>query len=394
MVRNHFRRPAALLAALTVTLAACAGGGSAPTASRPATQVTAATAVPTTATATTTVAPTAAAPTSAGPSSAAPTPASSTATAPTTAAATTATASGLRVAIILPGSVKDLGYNADGERAAKMMTDELGAETALTENVPIANQTDVYRQYANQGYDLVIGWGGQFTDGAVAAASEFPDVKFLIVNSGAKNDTNLASIDTAIEDWEFLGGFVLAKLSKSGTVGWVGGLCFPATAANLHGAEQGAKYANPSIKFLSTFTGDFEDPTKARQAAQAMIDQGADALTQNLNNGVFGMIEAAKANGNKPFVTEWIDNSSLAPEVIASSILKSQARFVTQIAKSVQDGTFKPEVTLFPLPADWGPALSDTALLPDPIYQEAVALQAKIASGEVDPQHDETCPGQ
>lgn len=354
MTRTHSRKLAALFASLSIALVACTSGASEAPASEAATEA----------------------------------PASQAATeAPSAAAA-------LKVAIILPGSVKDLGYNADGKRAADMMASELGAETTYTENVQIPNQTDVYRQYASQGYDLVIGWGGQFTDGAVAAAAEFPDTKFLVVNSGAKNGTNLASIDTTIEQWEFLGGFVLAKLSKSGTVGWVGGLCFPATAANLHGVEQGAKYANADIKVLSTFTGDFEDPTKARQAAQAMIDQGADALTQNLNNGIFGLVEAAKANGNVPLVTEWVDNSELGPEVIAASILKSQARFVTQIAKSVQDGTFKGEFTLFTLPADWGPGISKTALLSDALYQEVTDLQAKIVSGEVKPVHDETCPNQ
>ena len=167
-------------------------------------------------------------------------------------------ADAFQVAIILPGSIEDQGYNADGQRAADLMTSELGADVTVTENVQIPNQTDVYRQFATQGYDLVIGWGGQFTDGAVAAAEEFPDVKFLVVNSGASNGSNLASMDTAIEQWQFLAGFLLGRLSESGTVGWVGGLCFPATAAHLHGTEQGAAYANPDVDFLSTFTGDFE----------------------------------------------------------------------------------------------------------------------------------------
>ncbi len=298
-----------------------------------------------------------------------------------------------QVAIILPGSVLDEGYNADGQRAAELMKAELGAEVTVTENVQIPNQTDVYRQFAAQGYDLVIGWGGQFTDGAVAAAEEFPETDFLVVNSGASNGSNLSSIDTAIEQWQFLAGFVLAKLSESGTVGWVGGLCFPATAANLHGTEQGARYANPDIDILSTFTGDFEDPTQAQQAASAMIEQGADALTQNLNNGVFGMIDAAQSAG-VPFVTEWVDNSGLAPDVIASSVLKSQARFVTEIAKTVQDGTFAGEFIQYALPADWGPAISDTDLLSDDIYQEALDVQAQISSGEIPVEHDETCPGQ
>lgn len=362
MARANPQKLGSLVASLAIVLAACSGGSATQSPTQAASQAPsqqAASAAPST-----------------GAASAAP----------------STTGSALRVAIILPGSIKDEGYNADGKRAADMMATQLGAQTAYTENVQVANQTDVYRQYASQGYDLVIGWGGQFTDGAVTAAKEFPNVKFLVVNSNAKNGTNLASIDTSIEDWEFLGGYVLAKLSKSGSVGWVGGLCFPATAANLHGAEQGAKYANPNIKFLSTFTGDFEDPTKAKQAAQAMIDQGADALTQNLNNGVFGLIEAAKANGNIPLVTEWVDNHDLAPEVVASSILKSQARFVTQIAKTVQDGTFKGEFTLFSLPADWGPAVSQTPLLPAGVYQAALDIQSKIAGGEIKPQHDETCP--
>ena len=302
-------------------------------------------------------------------------------------------AEALQVAIILPGSVQDQGYNADGQRAAELMQAELGAEVTVTENVQIPNQTDVYRQFAAQGYDLVIGWGGQFTDGAVAAAGEFPDVKFLVVNSGASNGSNLASMDTAIEQWQFLAGFLLGRLSESGTVGWVGGLCFPATAANLHGTEQGALFANPDIQFLSTFTGDFEDPTKAQQAAEAMIEQGADALTQNLNNGIFGMIDAAGGAG-APFVSEWVDNSDLAPDVIASSVLKSQARFVTDIARTVQDGTFAGEFIKYDLPADWGPVVSDTDLLPDELYQEALTVQERIAAGEIPVEHDESCPGQ
>jgi basic membrane protein A len=298
----------------------------------------------------------------------------------------------LKVAILLPGSASDQGYNADGKRTAEALKKELGAEVTFTEAVQIPNQTDVYRQYASQGNDLVIGWGTQFTEGAVAAAKEFPKVKFFVVNATAKNGTNLGSMDTKIEQWQFFAGFIAAKMSKNGTVGFVGGQCFPATAANLHGTEQGAKYANPKVKFLSQFTGDFEDPTKAKTTASAFIDQGATALTGNVNNGWAGIYDAAKAGGNLPIVTEWADNHTQAPDVIASSVLKSQSKFIVQIAKSVQDGTFKGDMTLFPLPKDWGPVISDTDLLPDDIYKEAIALQDKVASGEIKVKRDETCP--
>jgi len=299
----------------------------------------------------------------------------------------------LKIGILLPGSMSDNGYNADGGRTADALKSELGADAQVTENVSVANQADLYRQYAASGYDVVIGWGGQFTDGAVQVAEEFPAVKFIVVNSGASNGSNLASIDTDIEDWEFLGGYVVAKLSDTGVVGWVGGQCFPATAANLHGVEQGAKYANADIQVLSTFTGDFEDPTKAQQAAQAMIDSGnAGALTGNLNNGWFGVLKAAQENGNIPVVTEWTDNRGLAPDVIASSIQKSQAAFVVDVVQAIVDGTFEGKFYQFSITPDWGPVMTDTDLMPDGLFEDAMAVQQKILSGEIKPEHITDCP--
>jgi basic membrane protein A and related proteins len=298
----------------------------------------------------------------------------------------------MKVAILLPGSPSDQGYNADGKRTADQIKKDLGVDVTVTESVAIPNQTDVYRQYAAKGYDLVIGWGGQFTDGAVTVAKEFPDVQFLVVNSTAKNGTNLSSMDQDVQDWEYLGGYVTAKLSKSGTIGWVGALCIPPTAMNLHGFEQGAKAARPDVVVKSTFTGDFEDPTKAQQAAQAMIDSGADALSGNLNNGWFGVFKAAQGGGKLPVVTEWVDNSSLAKDVIASSILKSQATYISGLVKQAQSGSLGGKHYQQQMTADTAPGISQTSLLPKQVYDDALAVQKRIVSGKVDPKVDTTCP--
>ena len=299
----------------------------------------------------------------------------------------------LKIGILLPGSTADNGYNADGGRTAAALKSQLNADAQITENVSVANQADLYRQYAAKGYNVVIGWGGQFTDGAVQVAQEFPSVKFIVVNSGVENGKNLASFDTEIQDWEFLGGLVTAKLSKTGVIGWVGGQCFPATAANLHGVEQGAKYADANIKVLSTFTGDFEDPTKAQQAAQAMIDSGkAGALTGNLNNGWFGVLKAARDNGKIPVVTEWMDNHATAPDVIASSIQKSQTKFVLAVVKDITAGKFQGKHYQFGITPDWGQVMTKTNLLPETLFKDVTALQAKIISGEVRPKNISDCP--
>jgi basic membrane protein A len=307
--------------------------------------------------------------------------------------ATSANADKLKIGVLLPGPTTDNGYDADGGRTAEALKTQLSADVQVTENVPVANQADLYRQYAAKGYDVIIGWGGQFTDGAIQVGQEFPNAKFIVVNSGAENGKNVASIDEDVEQWEFLGGFVTAKLSKTGVIGWVGGQCFPATAANLHGVEQGAKYASAATKVLSTFTGDFEDPTKAQQATQAMIDSGkAGALTGNLNNGYFGVFKAAQQNGKIPVITEWADNHTIAPDVIASSIQKSQAKWVIVVVKAITDGTFEGKHYQFGLTKDWGPVMSKTDLLPQQLYDQALALQSKIVSGEVKVERVTDCP--
>jgi basic membrane protein A len=310
-----------------------------------------------------------------------------------TAAPTGGSGSDLRVALILPGETTDRGFNETGAQAASIIEDEFGAEATYTESVNPADQADVYRQYANQGYDLVMGWGGQFSDGAVTVAEEFPETNFLVVSSGVENGSNLASYDTAIEDWQFLAGYLMARLSESGVVGQVSGQCFPSTAANQNGTRDGALHANADIEWLSTYTGDFEDPTKAQQAAQAMIDQGADVLHTNLNQGVFGVVQAAQANEGTMVVTEWLDNHDVAPEVIVTTLNKSYARFVTNKVEELISGNWQGDQQRFGLPADWGPAVFDTDLLPDDLYQEILDLQEQVASGEIEVERDETCPG-
>jgi basic membrane protein A len=296
----------------------------------------------------------------------------------------------LKIAILLPGNVSDEGYNADGQRTADLLKSELGAEVTTTQGVQLPNQTDVYSQFARQGFDLVMGWGGQFTDGAVAASKQFPDTQFLVVNSTAENGTNLNSMDENVEQWQFMGGYISGRLTKSGTVGWIGGQCFPATAAQLYGTEQGAKHAKKDVKFESTFTGDFEDPTKAQQAAQAQIDNGVDWIAGNLNNGYFGLYKAAEGKDVK-IITEWADNHTQSP-TIGTTVVKKQGTFVLDLVKKVQDGSIGGKHYQVPLPEDYEPVIAKTDAIPEDVYNDALEVQKQVASGEIKVERNESCP--
>jgi basic membrane protein A len=297
-----------------------------------------------------------------------------------------------KVAMLLGGTTSGSAYNTDAQRTADEIKKKLGAEVTVTQSVALPNQADVYGQFARQGYDLLIGWGGEFTDGAAVASKRFPDAEFLVVNSTIENGTNLSSMDENIEQWQFVGGYVAARVSESGKVGWIGGQCFPATAAQLYGTRQGAEHAKKDIGFLSTFTGDFEDPTKAQLAADAMIDNGADVIASNLDRGTAGLIKGAQNAGDVKVITEWHDNHEEAPDAILTSVLKSQTTLVVPLVEQAMNGKLGGKHFQIALPEDWGPAIADTDLVPDDVYQDALKVQEQVASGEIKVDRVETCP--
>ena len=300
--------------------------------------------------------------------------------------------SDFKIAMLLGGTVQGSAYNTDAQRTADEIEKQLGVDVTVSQSVALPNQADVYGQFARQGYDLLIGWGGEFTDGAALASKRFPDAHFLVVNSTIENGTNLSSMDENIEQWQFVAGYVAARVSKSGKVGWLGGQCFPATAAQLYGTRQGARHAQKDIGFLSTFTGDFEDPTKAQQSADAMIDNGADVIASNLDRGTVGLIKAAQNAGDVKTITEWSDNHEDAPDAILTSVLKSQTRLVVPLVKQAMDGKLGGKHEQIALPKDWGPAVANTELVPDDVYNDALKVQEQVANGEIKVERVETCP--
>ena len=126
--------------------------------------------------------------------------------------------------------------------------------------------------------------------------------------------------------------------AKSGVLGWVGGNPAPNMLANLHAFEAGAKEMNPDAKVLHTFIGSWFDPPKAKEAALAQVEQGADVLSAQ---GV-GVIDAAVEKGVYA-LGAMTDQNAAGPEAVLTSVTWNLAPLVTQVAKSVMDGTWKSE---------------------------------------------------
>lgn len=267
-------------------------------------------------------------------------------TAPAAAApAAPAAAKPFRVAMVLHGAVNDKSWNEAGYNGLTRIKEELGAEIAFQERVPLDNSEESMRTFASQGYDLVIGHGDEFSEAGKVVAPEFPDVKFAVVN-GASTGPNLASISMFDEQLTYLTGIVAAMTTKSNKVGFIGGLEIPPVVRNGNGFELGAKAAKPDITVVKTIIGDFNDANKGKEAALAMAEQGVDVIYYYVDQAMLGIQEAAK-DKNVKLIGCIFDQHELAPDLMLTSAIQDTPGAIVLTAKAAKEGTFKGELLLY-----------------------------------------------
>jgi basic membrane protein A len=247
----------------------------------------------------------------------------------------------MRVAMVLSGPVNDNSWNSTGYNGLKKIEAGLGAEIAFSDQVPVPEFEEAFRDYASKGYDLVIGHGGEFSDAAAAVAAEFPEVRFSVVN-GNINAENLSTFEVCDEEVAFLAGTVAGLTTKSNIVSAIGGMEIPPTYRSLEGFKAGVSYVNPKADVLVTLTGSFEDAAKAKEAAMAHLERGADIVFYYLNAASPGVIQAAQAKGAKAIATI-TDQYEQAPDTILTSALSDLSQLVYLIGEQAQAGELRGE---------------------------------------------------
>jgi len=255
------------------------------------------------------------------------------------AAPTAATTGKLKVAAALPGIITDKAWNQSAYEGLKMVEKELGAQIAYTERVAQADQVEVLSDYARRNFDLIFAHGGEFDAAGKQVAAMFPKTKFVIDN-GTNTGPNLADLQINHFQVAFLGGFVAGKMSKTNKVAVVAAEKFKAIEDLVAGYTQGAKHANPKTEVLVTFTGDWDNVGKGKEAALAHIAQGADVVMPILDHALVGVIDAVKEK-NVYGVGYVADQLSLAPKNILTSVMENMSVAIFTTAKTVAAGQFE-----------------------------------------------------
>lgn len=245
----------------------------------------------------------------------------------------------------------------------------------FSENVPNADYERVMRQYAEGGHQLVVGESFAVEAAARKVAKDYPKVSFLMGSSGKPQAPNFSVFDNYIQEPAYLTGMIAAAMSKSGQIGMVGGYPIPEVNRLMHAFMAGAQEINPKVKFTVSFIGSWFDPPKAKEAAFAMIDKGADVLYAER----FGVSDAAKERG-KLAIGNVIDTQAQYPDTVVASALWNMEPTITAALAKVKAGNFTAQ--------DYGPysmmAVKGSELAPLGTFEKKVPadVMAKVRAKE------------
>ncbi len=245
----------------------------------------------------------------------------------------------LKMALILSGPANDQGWNATAVEGLEQVKNELGYETTYMENVQLADTEASFRDYASQGYDLIMGHGFQFGEPALRVGKEFPDAYFASTESNSSSE-NMSSFVVGAEQGAYIMGIIAGSMTEANKVGVVGGFEQPSIIKEVEAFKIGVKEVKPDAEIYSAYINSYTDVTAGSTAANSMIDKGADILYHVANQAGTGVIKSAEeakilALGNS------YDQNSIAPETVICSTVYNIPKVIYEAAKQVKDGSFK-----------------------------------------------------
>ncbi len=231
-----------------------------------------------------------------------------------------------RIAIVMPSSTTDIAWSQAMWDALVAVQAEMGGpealELAYSENMfNVADAAAAIRDYAAEGYDLIIAHGTQYGNSMFEVAADFPETSFAwgtAVDTGQdKGYDNIFAYEAAADEGGYVNGVIAARLTRSGVIGVVGPVEAGDAKLYIDGFVKGVQDTDPGLQVNVSYTGSFGDTALAAEAANVHIQAGADVLTGSAQQ-VVGAIGVAKENGVYWLGTQ-SDQTSLAPEIVVAN---------------------------------------------------------------------------
>ena len=312
----------------------------------------------------------------------------------------------LYAADIKPAIIYDLGgkfdksFNEGVFNGAEKFKKDTGIEYRDLEIQSDAQREQTLRKFAKDGFSPIMTVGFAWATALDKVAGEFPDTKFGIIDM-VVDKPNVQSIVFKEQEGSFVVGVIAAMSSKTGKVGFVGGMDIPLISRFECGYAQGVKYANGKAEVFANMTGTtpaaWNDPVKGGELAKSQIDRGADVIYAAAGATGQGVLKAA-ADAGKLSIGVDSNQNGLFPGKVLTSMLKRVDNATYNSFMAAKDGSWKPGFNVFGLKeAGVGYAVDDNnkALITPEIQKAADAATADIKSGKItvhDFMEDKKCP--
>ncbi len=286
------------------------------------------------------------------------------------------------------GGKFDKSFNEGVSNGAKKFSDE--TKIAVVDFEP-ANETQfeqAQRRFAQRGQDPIIAVGFSQAVALEKVAKEFPNIHFTIIDMMV-DLPNVQSVLFKEHEGSFLVGVLAALASKSGKVGFVGGMDIPLIRRFQCGYEQGIKYANPNAELIANMTGTtpaaWNDPGRGAELAKGQFDRGVDVVYAAAGNTGTGVLQAAKDRGKYAIGVDSNQNY-LHPGTMLTSMMKRVDLAAYQSFKAAQAGTWKGGLQVLGLKeggVDWALDQYNEKLVTPEMKAKVEQAKADIIAGKI-----------
>lgn len=290
----------------------------------------------------------------------------------------------LKAAWVYVGPVGDAGWTFAHDQGRKAVEAHFGDKvvTTFVEKVPEgADAERVIRDLAQQGHKIIFATSFGFMEPMLKVSAEFPDVKFEHA-TGYKTADNMRIYDASFYQDTYMAGVIAGHMTKTNTLGFVGSFPIPEVLRNINAFMLGAQSVNPKVKMKVVWVNTWFDPPKESDAAQSLINQGADVLLQNTDSTA--VLQTAEKNGKYAFGWD-SDMSAFAPNAHLASAVVNWGPYYVKAIDEVMNGTWKVERTVWGVKEGLNDLIKIADVVPEDAKKRVEEIKAGLKDGSFEP---------
>ena len=294
----------------------------------------------------------------------------------------------LKVAFVYVSPIGEAGWTFQHDQARQAMQKALGAQVQTTVVEAVAEGADserVMRDLARQGHGLIVASSFGYLEPALRIAAEFPTVRFEHAG-GYKTAPNLSTYNARFYEARYLAGMLAGQASKSGVAGYVAGFPVPEVVQGINAFTLGMRAVNPKAQVKLVWLNTWFDPAREREAAQALVDQGADVLVNH--SGSPAVPQTAQANFRAKGVRTvgyQSDMRRFAPDAQLAAVVPDWSGHYIRAAQAVMDERWQPHPVWGGMKDGMVQLVAVDPALPAELRRLVEARRAAIVAGSFKP---------